>query len=683
MADQEQISILITGDNAGLTAALQDSRTKVKALGADLERGGENVKDTFTQATVSLSDLDVELGKTKTLTDEQAAEIKGLSREYAQYATQAGEAAGVVEQGSFRQINSLSGLASALGKSAEGAAAAAGGAIAVGEAFSFGYSEGTKLRGLLNDLSDGAFDDLIRKTPEFEIALAALAPAMDTDADRAQLLTNQLNILRKAGIDATGLSAEQVQAKVDQLGTHMRDLSAQFTAQRGEIVKSVSELMNYEEAVRGGGDVTAAAADRIVSSAKEQIKAIEELPKAERAQLSAREAALREFVSHYEGFTTEHANQVRRQIEAEEKLRQTVAATLGELTSDQQRKTAIFVEETNKLIQAGGLTVAQHDRIAAAVRAELDLYDSAGKEAPADLASIAEALNVVSTAAERAQKATEKSIDSLQKALEKARAEEDKARQGSTSTDGAKLAQEAERLKARIAELDAQPLKTAAELQELFDKQDQLRGLNDELGRSVRVQGDLEKATEGWGRAASVSTEQANALQQKITETNNADLDLSVAMVKASEAAQEQAVAAGVAANGLSDAAIKAERLADGTLKLTNTYGEQAVELKRNADGFLEIDNAAGKAGHAAETAAGQVSKLGDSVRSTYDAIKGESTGNAEADHLLEVASAARVSAKELAAMRESISGCNTLLADTVRLAKELRTELAGTGEGA
>lgn len=121
-------------------------------------------------------------------------------------------------------------------------------AAAVG-AFTAGYEAGTRLKKGLDWLTDGDFS----KTAQFFFSdlgdsIANTGRTMSTAAERADLLRNQLHILAKNGIDATGLSADEVQAKVDQLGKAMQKTS--LAAQDGakKVAEFAKSLPNKEEA---------------------------------------------------------------------------------------------------------------------------------------------------------------------------------------------------------------------------------------------------------------------------------------------------------------------------------------------------------------------------------------------------------------------------------------------------
>jgi hypothetical protein len=92
----------------------------------------------------------------------------------------------------------------------------AGSVIAV---FGVAYAAGSKLRDVFNDLTDGSFDRFLQKTSPVLIAWNKLVDIWATSGPNAAgRLERQLELLRKNGIDPTGLSAEEVSAKVDELG---------------------------------------------------------------------------------------------------------------------------------------------------------------------------------------------------------------------------------------------------------------------------------------------------------------------------------------------------------------------------------------------------------------------------------------------------------------------------------
>ena len=95
-------------------------------------------------------------------------------------------------------------------------AALAGDWDAVGAA----YAAGTKLREGLNSLTDGGFDRLIQRLLALHPIYGTIIHLQGQATNEAGRLAREMEFLRRHGIDPTGLSAEEVSAKVDELGKH-------------------------------------------------------------------------------------------------------------------------------------------------------------------------------------------------------------------------------------------------------------------------------------------------------------------------------------------------------------------------------------------------------------------------------------------------------------------------------
>lgn len=99
--------------------------------------------------------------------------------------------------------------------------------VAAAGAFKVGYEGGLKFKELLDELSDGKYSAGIQRDLTNWLRLDQ---GINTVAEDAELLKNQLNILRNEGIDPTGLSAEQVAAKVLEIGKAMQKTSIEVAA---------------------------------------------------------------------------------------------------------------------------------------------------------------------------------------------------------------------------------------------------------------------------------------------------------------------------------------------------------------------------------------------------------------------------------------------------------------------
>jgi hypothetical protein len=223
----------------------------VRQLGQSTEGSFEGAETKATRARAALNEykeaLDAAKAAGQNVTADQQAKLEQLEAEYRTATKAIGEfktaqqeakrdiAATTAEAGG--QVRGFSSLEGALEKVGGKFGSVGLQVLAAGAAFKVGWEAGTKLRDVLNEITNGGFDrgiqNIFFRSEEF-------AAMMRKTGDDAVYLRNQMNILRGQGIDPTGLSAEEMSAKIAELGrqTHA---SADEAKAAGEKYKEWAE----------------------------------------------------------------------------------------------------------------------------------------------------------------------------------------------------------------------------------------------------------------------------------------------------------------------------------------------------------------------------------------------------------------------------------------------------------
>lgn len=278
------------GGDAGAFASTARDIGAVEDAAASAERGlgsldeslaeaAASGKDIGAGATAGLDALQAEIGDTETQLDGLLAkerEVADAGQEVADAADGQSEALEGVAKGAGGAEVSMGKLASSMPQMLR--------------AFEQGYRLGSQLRDVLNEMTGGAFDRVTQQMTGMTSAADALAGNIGNTADTSERLANQMEILRKRGIDPTGMSAEEVEGKVEELAKQLHaaaeaaaaatpsvqgtgDAVAATATATGEAGTKSKELAEASKEVATAGDAQAA-------SAKEQANATNEMASA-------------------------------------------------------------------------------------------------------------------------------------------------------------------------------------------------------------------------------------------------------------------------------------------------------------------------------------------------------------------------------------------------------------------
>lgn len=129
------------------------------------------------------------------------------------------------------------------------------GVVAAFAAAETGWQIGTKLRGILNEITDGGYDEGVKR---LATSFFGLADSINRSAE-AQRVANERHVLEKNGIDATGMSLVQLHAAYiklmearqsdiaasDHAAASQRAFAESLRAPREELDKSVAALVEH------------------------------------------------------------------------------------------------------------------------------------------------------------------------------------------------------------------------------------------------------------------------------------------------------------------------------------------------------------------------------------------------------------------------------------------------------
>lgn len=277
------------GDRAGAT--MEKAGEKIARSAGSGERAVSDAKAALDAYVVSLQAAEgagvvigeAELAKLHELEGAyqdavaEVGEFRAAQQQAKRDIEQATEAAG----GQAARINSLGDIVRQVANDLGPAATkwVSWGAAAAG-AFTVGYQAGLKFKGLLDEISGGKYSEGIQRDLTNWLRLDT---GINTVAEDAELLRNQLNILRNEGIDPTGMSAAEVAAKVEELGKK--------TQQAG--MDSSAAVTRFKE--------FAAAMKQMVTDLKASIEALPSLSGKDQAdQIRLMPAAIKEVLDAYE-----------------------------------------------------------------------------------------------------------------------------------------------------------------------------------------------------------------------------------------------------------------------------------------------------------------------------------------------------------------------------------------------
>lgn len=278
------------------------------------------------------------------------------------------------------------------------------GAAAAG-AFTVGWQAGTKLREVLDEISGGKFSEGIQRDLTNWLRLDQ---GINTVAEDAELLRNQLNILVKSGIDPTGLSAEQVGAKVEELGKKMQAASIQasaaahgFQEMRKELEAQAQELVARVELITnatkelGGERQAQIIRDTLGVSIKEALDLYAQLGQTVPQEIQKIADSLGVLSSSAEEARQRHVEVVRAILTD---IKGEIAKTRPEIEAEAKALAQAIPDAFAAMPPVNFLSPEQFENAQVVISQMINTFKQAGQAIPPELEKMASAVGVLNTA---------------------------------------------------------------------------------------------------------------------------------------------------------------------------------------------------------------------------------------------------------------------------------------------
>jgi len=397
----------IFGKTADEVEALQKASTAAgtaaEGLGKSFEQGTRAVESGSTRATAAVEKIGVALANYRqrikeaeaagaTVGDEQIKELRRLEAEYDKAVDSVGELRKAQQQakrdiddateaagGQAERINSLDDIVRKLAEDlGPGAVKWLSWGTAAAGAFTAGWAAGTKLRGVMNELTGGDFDRFIQKWSGATKAAEAWVDTTENAADAAQRLKNELNTLAHNGIDVAGKSAAEVHQIYVRFTDGLRD-------SHGVLQQTEADYKKWKESLPPVG----AELDKLAKQTAEFVKRFAE----ENKQLGAIDLA-RIF-----------GPQIEKLLEQYAQLRQKVPPELQAIADAWKLAGEAAKLSAEQQVSAAGLVVSKLQPLKAEIASLVEVWRSSGQQVPAILALQADAVGVYVSQIERIQPA--------------------------------------------------------------------------------------------------------------------------------------------------------------------------------------------------------------------------------------------------------------------------------------
>lgn len=377
-------------DLDGLSPAARAAGEAIEGVAAAMLKGQwGKAQQELVDAKVALEAYRHELDETKKsgagIAEGQAAELQRLESDYAAATEAIGQyrkAQSDVTQeirnttaaagGQIPQINSLNDIFRLSGGTIEKWGTTVVAAFAAAKA---GYEVGTQLRGVLNEISNGGFDEGVQR---LATSLLALDEGVGTAAEESRRLQNEMNVLRQNGIDPTKLS-------VDQVHEAYLNFTQGLSQHRAELQQTEAAYQKWKEALPPVG----AELDKLAKQTSEFITRFAE----ENKQLSDLQ------------LSKIFGDDINKLLEQYQQLGQEVPEELRGIADSYRLVADAARQSAEQQVAAAGMIPEKLREAKAAVQELVDTYRAAGQEVPAALAMQADAAGVLVGAFERVRPA--------------------------------------------------------------------------------------------------------------------------------------------------------------------------------------------------------------------------------------------------------------------------------------
>ncbi len=302
------------------------------------------------------------------------------------------------------------------------------------------------------------------------------------------------------------------------------------------------------------------------------------------------------------------------------------AASIDDQIAKRKEESDQLLKYVEVQLKFGQLTGERLAVVKDQIGSVIESYTSLGVEAPKALKWLADELGVTiglhEQHAKSAEDASVRVVAALNKEAEAAQANYDKALAAENALKaktggGGDTAANADKLKAKVKELEGLTYQTPEQMAELDALKTQLSDVNFQLTKGFGNLGDFSSSMNAWAQSSHSANAEQSALAEATARTNNASIDLAIAQQKQADTTQE----AGAQASG---AAVHVEKMADGTTRLSNVADDAAIsvtkaadgttKLSKGADGVKRLTNETDKAAASFEDVKGGVSTAADAM---------------------------------------------------------------------
>lgn len=194
--------------------------------------------------------------------------------------------------------------------------------------------------------------------PDLEAAIAATLSLGKVKASEAREEVHAIDSILLKAREYSEADRAAMQSQLDSLQerrTALARYTVDFTKQLDEQIQATRRYAgDFETELRETGTVSHDAADRIIKEVNAEIKAIQQLPVAERAAFGERLAALQALLAEFNRFTTAYEKLGERQEKSAEHVAETEAKQLHEREKNLESSIRRMTELASRKIDAGG-----------------------------------------------------------------------------------------------------------------------------------------------------------------------------------------------------------------------------------------------------------------------------------------------------------------------------------------
>ncbi len=412
MADERQVRATLEVQRTGDAGAFKDTAAEIEKVGDSAQKAAPQVKgfgdavdaagDRASSAEGQLRTVGTAIGEVGQKAGEAERKVLAHGESFAASATKAGAFGTII--GSV--TGGLAGMAAAAARIVPVLAA-------VWAAWEGGNAIGRKLKDTLDEYSDGKFSESMSKMSQ---AVVDFVLPVETAAEAAERLQNEMNVLAKNGFDVAAMSAEEVSRAYQQLMQDKKELADETRSLEAAYEKWIKTTGLSQEAL----DEAAKQIEFFAEKMKEANEGMSDsdfgaaLGKQLQQVLKGFDTLGREAPAHLQrlakewGLTGDAAEKAAKKTEtAAEKQKETISKLADEIVQQIQPvqeslgDMAAAMEEAFAKIDFSRLTGEGLEKARELVQQLVDQYRAAGDEIPPSLEKAADATGVFLAQIER------------------------------------------------------------------------------------------------------------------------------------------------------------------------------------------------------------------------------------------------------------------------------------------